>query len=289
MDLEAWRRGGQTFRHRGHAVFWRQEGPEDADALLCIHGFPTASWDWHRLWPELIERFRVLAVDMLGYGFSDKPAGHDYTTFEQADLHEALLHQLGVQRVHVLAHDYGDTVAQELLARFQERQAKDHPSLKIDSVCLLNGGLFPETHRIRLVQELLKSPLGFLVGRLMGPRQFGKSLSAVFGPRTQPSPDELRDFWRLVAHNDGPRIAHRLIRYVGERKRNRTRWVGVLQSTTVPDSADRRSRGSRLRQAHGRSLPRDHPPGRRRASRRHRALPARRGSRANAGRVPRVR
>jgi pimeloyl-ACP methyl ester carboxylesterase len=54
---------------------------------------------------------------MLGFGFSSKPHPHDYSMFEQTDVHEALLARLGIRRVHLLAHDYGDTVAQELLAR----------------------------------------------------------------------------------------------------------------------------------------------------------------------------
>ena len=45
MDLERWRQGGRTFSHRGHDVFSRDEGA--GPVLLCIHGFPSASWDWH--------------------------------------------------------------------------------------------------------------------------------------------------------------------------------------------------------------------------------------------------
>jgi pimeloyl-ACP methyl ester carboxylesterase len=63
----------------------------------------------------------------VGYGFSDKPRGADpqpYTIHTFADVAEGLLARLGVPRVHVLAHDVGDTVAQELLARHNRRQAE---------------------------------------------------------------------------------------------------------------------------------------------------------------------
>lgn len=56
------------------------------------------------------------------------------------------------QPVHVLAHDYGDSVAQELLARHYEGR------FHMASCVFLNGGLFPETHRPALVQKLLLSP-----------------------------------------------------------------------------------------------------------------------------------
>ncbi|HEY0988234.1 MAG TPA: alpha/beta fold hydrolase, partial [Kofleriaceae bacterium] len=137
MTLDAWRAAGAYFDFHGHAIFHRVDGePTRAPALLCIHGFPTASWDWQATWPALRARFAcVIAPDMLGFGFSAKPHPHDYSMLEQADLHEALLAKLRIRRVHVLAHDYGDTVAQELLAR----EIEDRVSLL--SVAFLNGGL----------------------------------------------------------------------------------------------------------------------------------------------------
>jgi pimeloyl-ACP methyl ester carboxylesterase len=231
MSPEQWRQSGEWFDWNGHSIFFRAQGDGDA-ALLLIHGFPTASWDFAPLWPALCQRFaRVVALDMLGFGFSAKPPTHDYSLMEQADLQEALLQKLGVRRVHILAHDYGVSVAQELLARQLER---GDAAPKIESVTLLNGGLFPETHRMTGTQKLLRSPLGWVLGWLMNPRRFAKSFSVVFGPQTKPSAAEFQDFWHLIRHNNGQRIMHRLIAYIDERRENRERWVGALQNTTVP-------------------------------------------------------
>lgn len=245
MTPDAWRTAGRAFTHRGHEVFYAEQAraPGSDTALLLVHGFPTSSWDWHKLWNALGARFpRVIAVDMLGFGFSAKPSGYPYSIFDQADLHEALLAQLGVRRVHVLAHDYGDTVAQELLARHAERHERlalpgpragaEGPQL--ESCVLLNGGLFPETHRARTIQKLLLTPLGPLLSRLMSRRAFGRSFTAIFGPGTQPTPAELDDFWQLIRRDGGHRIMHRLIRYMPERIAHRERWVGALQKTRVP-------------------------------------------------------
>jgi pimeloyl-ACP methyl ester carboxylesterase len=232
MTLEEWRRAGKAFDFNGHPIFYRDDGV--GPALVLIHGFPTASWDWQRLWAELTGRFRVVAADMLGFGFSAKPRKHVYSIHEQADLHEALLAHLGIDFVHLLAHDYGDTVAQELLARYEDRRRTSTAGMKIESLCLLNGGLFPEAHRARLIQKLLLTPLGPLLGRLSSPARFARGFAAIFGPQTRPSAAELADFWALVAHNDGVHIAHRLIRYIPERRRHRARWVGALQHTKVP-------------------------------------------------------
>jgi pimeloyl-ACP methyl ester carboxylesterase len=231
-SLKDWREAGRTFDFRGRRVFYREAGT--GDALLCIHGFPTASWDWHRVWPDLAARFRVIAPDMLGFGFSAKPRPHKYTIAEQADLHEALLASCGVTVTHVLAHDYGDTVAQELLARCEDRRRGGHAGLVLRSVCFLNGGLFPETHRARAIQKLLAGPLGPLLARLSNRRQFGHSFAAVFAEQTRPSESELDDFWKLMTSDDGHRIGHLLIHYIEERRRFRERWVGVLQHTRIP-------------------------------------------------------
>lgn len=233
MNLTRWQDTGQRFDFRGHAVFYQQaRGEASGTPLLLIHGFPTASWDWSTIWPTLQKRYpHVVAPDLLGFGFSPKPRGHRYSLMEQADLCVALLAHLGIARVHVLAHDYGVSVAQELLARELER-APGMPELA--SVTLLNGGLFPETHHPTLTQRLLRSPLGFVMVRMMGERRFVKSFREVFGPRTQPGDIEMHDFWTLISADNGTHALRGLIRYIDERRKQRSRWVGALTSTRVP-------------------------------------------------------
>jgi len=232
MRLDDWKQAGRTFDFGGRRIFYRDEGR--GDVLLCIHGFPTASFDWVKLWPTLIQRFRVIAPDMLGFGFSDKPRRHAYSLFEQATLHEALLASLGLQRAHVLAHDYGDTVAQELLARHLDRTRTGAPGLSLHSVCFLNGGLFPEVHRALRVQKLLAGPLGSVLAAFVTRRTFQKNFAALFGPQTQPTSQELEDFWHLSSREGGTRISHRLLSYMAERRQHRERWVSALVESPVP-------------------------------------------------------
>lgn len=229
IALDRWHSQSRSLDFRGHAIRYWVAGANDAEPLLLIHGFPSASWDWHRLWAPLAERYRVIACDMLGFGYSAKPRGHDYSLLEQADLQQALLANLGEQRpVHVLAHDYGDSVAQELIARHQEGR------VQLASCVFLNGGLFPETHHPVRVQKLLLGPLGPLIGRLFSRSTLAQSFARIFGPHTQPSEAELDALWQLVAYNNGPAVMHRLIRYMPERRRQRERWVAAMQATAVP-------------------------------------------------------
>ena len=210
IPLDAWRERGRYMQLREHRIFVVDTGPRQGTTIVLIHGFPTASWDWSHIWTALERSHRLVALDLLGFGFSDKPAGHRYSIMEQADICEALVDALGLERFHVLAHDYGDTVAQELLAR--QNQGTGRGSWL--SLCLLNGGLFPETHQPRLIQKLLLSPLGPLVARLASRRQFDRSMSAVFGDATKPGRDELDGFWRLLEFNGGRKSSYRLITYI---------------------------------------------------------------------------
>ena len=225
-----WRNAGAYFGHRGHRIFWREDGVADAPVLLLIHGFPTASWDWDALWPEMAKRYRLLTCDMIGFGFSDKPLHYVYSILDQADIFEALLRERGVDRYHVLAHDYGDTVAQELLARSLE--PGDRPMLL--SVCFLNGGLFPETHRPVLIQKLLLSPIGPLVAKLTNKKAVARNMCRIFGPQTQPDAALIDAFWELMTLHDGLKVFPQLIGYMPERRLRRERWVGALQKTSVP-------------------------------------------------------
>ncbi|XBQ17169.1 MAG: alpha/beta hydrolase [Oceanicaulis sp.] len=237
ISLEDWRAGGSRFDWRGHEIFYRTGGDwsSDAPVLMLIHGFPTASWDWAHQWEALCTRYRVIAPDLIGFGFSAKPEGYPYSILDQADLCEALLEAHGVKEAHLLAHDYGDTVAQEMLARHIDRQAAGDPGLRLGSVCFLNGGLFPEQHRPTVTQHLVNSPLGPLVARMMTRDRFGKGLSEVFGPDTKPTDAELDAFWAMANTNGSlRRIGHRLIKYIAERRANRERWVGALMANTVP-------------------------------------------------------
>lgn len=230
ISIGEWRALGEYKSVRGHQIFYIDTSGIGKETLLLIHGFPTSSWDFQKIWPALTARYRVVAMDMLGFGHSDKPDPHRYSIHEQADIVEALITEIGLSAFHVLAHDYGDTVAQELLAR----QSEGTGAGKWQSVCLLNGGLFPETHKALLIQKLLLSPLGPLVNRLTTRRSFDASVSRVFGAQTKPSQADLDGFWALINHNNGRHIFHNLITYMRDRRAHRERWIAALKNANIP-------------------------------------------------------
>lgn len=226
-----WRNAGGHALLLDQQIFYRDTGELDRPVIFLIHGFPTSSYDFHAIWGALHKRYRLVALDMLGFGFSDKPFNHTYSIHGQADICEALIMHLNLDRYHVLAHDYGDSVAQELLARDNQR---DDGSKQWLSGCLLNGGLFPETHYARPVQKLLLSPVGWLLNKLFSKKTFDKSMTSVFGPNTPPSEQELDQFWQILTYNEGHKLAHKLMNYINDRKLHRTRWVQALANSQAP-------------------------------------------------------
>ncbi|MEQ8364149.1 MAG: alpha/beta hydrolase [Cyclobacteriaceae bacterium] len=227
MTAEEWYKGGEKLMTAGVNVFYRHEGR--GEALICIHGFPTSSWDFAPLWEQLTNRFEVLAADLVGLGRSDKP-NQNVSIAMQADVIEALAIDQGIHTAHILAHDLGDTVAQELLARQIENKAH----VKWLSCVFLNGGIFPEVHRPRFIQKLLISPLGSLVAKLSTERTFRRNMRNIFSKQYPPEEEFIRDSWRLLMENGGVQMLPRLIRYMNERWEHRDRWVLPLENAKVP-------------------------------------------------------
>ncbi|MFD8229109.1 alpha/beta fold hydrolase [Streptomyces massasporeus] len=216
--LGEWIAGGRRLVVRGsgheHTLFVRQDGPEDGRPVTLLHGFPTSSHDWAGVVPPLTENgCRVTTLDLLGFGESDKPRHHAYSLLEQADLVQAVWKRLEIGTTALVAHDYGVSVAQELLAR---------DSSRISSMAWLNGGLYADLHRPVLVQRLLHSKLGPLLARAMTERRFHTSMRRVLA---RPVPDwVLHDMWLSIARADGQLLAPRLLRYIDERRQYGTRW-----------------------------------------------------------------
>jgi pimeloyl-ACP methyl ester carboxylesterase len=235
-ELARWLNAGKHFDYLGFDIFYRIEG--SGPALLLIHGYPFNSFDWAPTWTTLTQRFTVIAPDMMGMGFSAKPVAYEYSVHDHADMHEALLAQLGIGNAHILAHDIGDSVGQELLAR-HEFGEHVYGALGIDSITWLNGGMFVETYTPRVAQKLMsRTPLGDIVSRVQGSplsrRVMESTLREMFGPNTKPTPQMMDVFNQILDYNDGRRVLHKVGRFINDRYTHRNRWVRAMRETAVP-------------------------------------------------------
>lgn len=107
----------------GVKVFYRQAGPPDAPVLLLLHGFPSSSHMFRDLLPKLADKYRVVAPDYPGYGFSDAPPSEQfrYTFDHLADVIERFTEKLGFSRYSLYLQDFGGPVGFRLALRHPGR------------------------------------------------------------------------------------------------------------------------------------------------------------------------
>jgi pimeloyl-ACP methyl ester carboxylesterase len=198
--------------------------------LTLLHGFPSSSHDWAKVTPALAAGNTVVAPDFLGFGASDKPADHTYSLVEQADLIEAIWAAEGIEGTALIAHDYGASVAQELLAR----RAEGTLPVDLTAACFLNGGLYPELHRPEPTQIALLDPgRGPAISAAIDEAVFYVALAPTFAPGFDAAADTAA-IWQSTSREDGQRLMHHLIHYMTDREQHGRRWTDALEQTDVP-------------------------------------------------------
>jgi pimeloyl-ACP methyl ester carboxylesterase len=220
VSVEDWYRSGERLAvtpgdHPEHSIFVRRAG--HGRVVTLLHGFPTTSWDWARTAALLEPDHTVVAVDLLGYGESDKPWKHTYSTAEHADIIESVWSALGVERSVLVGHDVGTSIAQELLAREQNRSL----SVELEAAVLINGLL---ASRI----------LGPVIGRAMNRDRLVGSLSDLFSDEGRPDQSELATYWDLLSRRSGQQVLPGLVHYLADKKANNARWSTATRTTAVP-------------------------------------------------------
>ena len=96
------------------------QGPPDAPVVVLVHGFASALDAWYPVTPALTGRYRVISMDLKGFGFSARPEG-DYSPAAHAALVLGLMDQLGVDKAAVVAHSWGSSIALAMALRAPER------------------------------------------------------------------------------------------------------------------------------------------------------------------------
>lgn len=203
-----WVHAGRTRLHIAEAG----NGPP----LLLIHGWPSHWWCWRGLIPPLARHHRVIAVDLPGFGWSDVPtSGYDKATL--ADDIAALLDALELERVSLLAHDWGGVVGFHLCLR--------HPQ-RIDRYMALNTGhlWMPATWRVirnmprlYVYQSLMMGPGIWRIG----PRWVAAAIAALA--------ESTRTYEALNLGADRrPRARHPSLCGISQRRQRRRRSGSII-------------------------------------------------------------
>ena len=237
MTAEEWKNKGEFVTVFGRTLFVIDTSVNlevtklKKETLVLLHGYPTSSYDYYKVLPQLSEKYRVIIHDHLGYGFSDKPLDYSYSLIEQADVALQLWKQLGLEEVTLLAHDYGTSVCTEILARHNKQQI----DLQINNLVLCNGSVHIELSQLRTIQKLLKNKYtGKWVAKLTNYSIFSKNLRNVYFDKTQATEQEMVAIWKQLENNNGRAVIHLLSSYMVERYTFWHRWIGALKETTIP-------------------------------------------------------
>lgn len=229
---QQWSSRGRHLAVLSRQIFCVEAGPAGQQPLALLHGFPSTSVDFHAVLAALSASRHVIAHDHLGFGLSAKPSGHAYSIIEQADIAVALWQQLGLVEVDVLAHDYGVSVATELLWRHNHGQLP----VRLRSLTLVNSGLIYRMAHIKLVQHMLRLSWLRPVSRHFVQRtSYLRSMRTLFADAGSVSTEEMETLWQMTNHAGGQRLLADISQYLEERRLHfRERWEQALKDYHGP-------------------------------------------------------
>ena len=234
MTSNEWKSRGKFIQVNNNRLFvidTNNDSNTSQKSMVILHGSPTSSFDYYKVLPELSKNYRLILHDHLGFGFSDKPKDVDYSLVKQADIALELWRQLDLKNIHLVAHDYGTSVATEIIARYNANEL----DIKIEKLILTNGSIHIELSQLRTIQKLLKHKfLGKYVAKLTNFPIFRKNIKNIYFDSSKVTDNELKEMWKLIELNGGRKIIHKLTQYINERYTYWDRWIGALKETQIP-------------------------------------------------------
>jgi len=229
--LAKWRGEGQVAELLGKQIWFHDQGPKTDDAVFIVHGYPGSSWDFQGVVERIGDKSRTVVMDMHGFGLSEKPLEGNYqenfTLQLQADLYDALAQHLGLKTILLVAHDMGQTVGLELMARFEESRTP----FRIRHAILLDGSTLVDMIQPTAYQvQALNSPPVALTED-MAWQDIYDLFPVTFSKETKARPD-FDELVTCMAHqidyNHGSRVVGEIVHYLKERKENFNRWSRTL-------------------------------------------------------------
>ena len=132
----------------GSSVHYQEFGDPTHPTLVLIHGYTASLFVWNKVAPELADAgYHVVAVDLIGFGYSDKPRWFDYSIQGQARMVSRFMNVLGIGRATLVGSSYGGAVAMTMALDYPEYveklvlldavcndEAKNHPILRLAAI-----------------------------------------------------------------------------------------------------------------------------------------------------------
>jgi pimeloyl-ACP methyl ester carboxylesterase len=145
----------------GVRVHYQDAGDENAPVLILIHGFISTTLVWSEVFLPLADAgFRVIAIDLPGYGYSEKPSHARYTIDEQAHAVVSVMNQLGINTATIIGASYGGAIAATIALDYPER---------VDRLVLV-GTVSSDEPKKKLLLRILQIPI---IGDITTPLYLG--------------------------------------------------------------------------------------------------------------------
>jgi pimeloyl-ACP methyl ester carboxylesterase len=240
--FDQWRSGGTEIHWQSTTaansgtdvtVFTRRCGTPGAPALVCVHGFPTASIDFQALTRELETDFDIYLLDFPGYGLSDKPsAPYAYSLYDDARLLIHAITQLWqLTDYTMLTHDRGTSVGMIALSMFADLEDAGPPS----EVIFTNANIYLPLANLTGFQKALLDPtVARSTARATTPEMLAAGMGATtFMPRRDLRDSEIAALAQCFVHNGQIAVLPDTIQYLNERAADETNWLQTLSTSDV--------------------------------------------------------
>jgi len=194
-------------------------------AVILLHGLGASSYSWRRLLPDLADANAVYAVDLPGFGRSDKPLDFDYSFAGFSKWVIALMDHFGLERASLVGNSMGGVIA--------VRTAMEH-SERVERLVLLGTPAYPH-NRPQIIFTLRWPLVGRLVERLLGPWAVAVVAPTAFFDKKHVTPELLAEYGLSLKHPGGRRAVVQFVR--GAVPPDAQAWIarypGIQQPTLV--------------------------------------------------------
>jgi len=231
MDLNTWKDKGSCMKVLRKEVFIIDKGDKDKKNILLLHGYANSSYYYYKILDELSKNYRVILIDLIGFGFSEKPKEQYFTILQQADIVQEILKKLDIKTISLLGHDYGGSIINEILVRKNLEQI----DFQIESIIFCNVNMRIDILEFSSSQEKHFIELSKTLKTLTSSKQmFKKNIRELFFDEAMISEIDLNNLWLLMQENDGLDIVDYVDNYMKERKTFWSRWHRALRNSSVP-------------------------------------------------------
>ncbi|MCM8775888.1 MAG: alpha/beta hydrolase [Candidatus Omnitrophica bacterium] len=189
-----------------HGVSTRYVDRGQGETVLLIHGFPETLQGWRKNVPEFAANYRVVALDVVGFGGTDK-VDWGFSCVRLGEFVKAFMDKLGIAKAHVIGTDTGSLIALALAANYPEKTGK---------LILFSGGGSEDSISAVDVRMMIKPVLGEFGFLLLGPLTLKMGIKKGFYRPENIEREIIKEYTTYLSSWRSRRLALKLMRHLGD-------------------------------------------------------------------------